>query len=323
MALSHKKLASWYLQLAQSQDAGLPLADSLRSSAEPPASDLLLMASQIESGETIDQVLRKAPRWLPKADRYFISTAAATGRLPQTFRNLSERHERIGSNKMKMVLSCLYPLGVFHVGACLLPITSTVDFENGFSFDAALYITALLKTLVPLWAVIATLLILVKRESPIISKLMRMLPILRAYSKNQALASFSHALGAFLDAGLNIDKSWAGAALVANDPTLQKATQAIRKTIDAGGSPADEMAKHSCFPTDFKALYKTGERTGKLDHNLMHLGIQFQEKANRMMTLSAMVYPSILFFAVVVMVVINILQFYGQYLKSITDIMEG
>ncbi|MGE9296084.1 MAG: type II secretion system F family protein, partial [Puniceicoccales bacterium] len=82
MALSHKKLASWYLQLAQSMESGVPLPGALKTCRGAPPPGRMVMAQNLEAGMSVDEMLRQAPSWLPKTDTYFWSAAAHTGRLP-------------------------------------------------------------------------------------------------------------------------------------------------------------------------------------------------------------------------------------------------
>ncbi|WOO42171.1 type II secretion system F family protein [Rubellicoccus peritrichatus] len=323
MPASHKTLANWYLQLSQSLEAGMTLAQSLESSGGPKAADRMAMSSQIQSGMPLDNVLKGAPNWLPKSDRIFISAAAQTGRLPQTLKNLAERHSRIGANKMKGILSLIYPLGIFHFAVFISPIMGMINFETGIAFNIGAYLGQVFAMLFPLWAVIGIVVFLVKTESPILPKLMRAIPVLRGYSKAQAVADFSYALGTFLDAGVNVKRSWQGAAAVAGDPDLKKATHELNATFDREEDPVPQLKRLKCFPTNFVSLYQAGAMSGQLDQNLLIIGRQYQAKANNLMTLTAVVYPTILFVIVVGYVIFTILTMYAGYLDALTGIMDG
>ena len=319
MALSHKKLNSWYLQLAQSQQAGLTLAESLLTSAGPPASDLQAMAAQIEQGASIDSLLRAAPKWLPQSDRYFISAAAATGRLPQMFQNLAERHAMISSKLRQLILGLLYPVAVLNFAFLVLPIMKMIDYEAGFSFNWQLYLTSVLLALGSFWGGAALIYALVKLESPVVPILMQWIPGLRGYYNNNALSNFAFALGSFLHAGLDIDKSWAGAARVSGDRKLARATARVRAVIDAGLAPGNTLSQHRVFPDDFRALYLSGERSGQLDTNLLTLGQSYQEKANHCMSVCAIAYPIVVLIGVAVFMGYHIV---GQYLKYYSTIFR-
>lgn len=326
MSLSHKKLAKWYLQLAQSLESGLALPAALETCAGAPAVGRVLMANNLVAGLSIDDTLKQAPGWLPKKDRYFWSAAAHSGRLPQTLRTLSDQHERLGSAKLKLMFGALYPVGILTFAGFLIPIMWQLDFENGLHSVGELFNPKYFLTVAAiegtLWGSIALLLILAKLDSPLLPLIAKVLPGFRGHAKNQALADFSYALGAFLEAGTPIAKAWAGAGMVSNSNAIKHASNEMRRKIDDGATPSEHLPRYRCFPDDFRALYTTGERTGQLEKNLVVLGRQFQTSANHAMTFAAVFYPVIMFAVVAVFMVYNIIKMYSAYLSGLTDMMK-
>jgi len=326
MSLSHKKLASWYLQLAQSLESGLALPATLETCEGAPATGRRLMANLLESGASVDAMLEGAPPWLPKKDRFFWSAAAASGRLPQTLRTLGDRHSRLGAAKLKLALGALYPVGMLTLAGFLMPIMWQIDFEKGLNsiweiFNAG-YFTDVALIQVPLWGVIITLLVLAKLDSPVLPMLAKCMPGFRGHAIKQALADFSYALAGFLEAGTPIGKAWAGAGMVTGRSEFKQAGNEMRKRIDDGASPSEHLPKHKCFPADFRALYTTGERTGQLEKNLVVLGRQYQDGANRAMTFAAVFYPVLLFGVVALIMVFSIFQFYASMWQGQLKMLE-
>jgi len=323
MPLPHQKLASWYLQLAQSMESGVPLPGALKACRGAPLPGRIAMAQSLESGVSVDDVLRGAPAWFPKKDTYFWSAAAHTGRLPQTLRALADRHERMGAAKLKLVLGSIYPVGVMTLAGFLMPVMNQINFETGIEWSTADYLEDVALFQFPLWSVILILVVLAKTDSPILPMIAKWFPGFRGHRINQSLADLSYALGAFLEAGTPIGKAWAGAGLVTNDPPIVRASRAMSQLIENGGAtPSEHLDNYRCFPDDFISLYTTGEKTGQLDHNLRILGQQFQARANRAMTFATVFYTALIMGGVMLMMVINILSFYGRYLSGITGIME-
>ena len=263
-----------------------------------------------------------APAWLPKSDRVFICTAMETGRLPQTLRNLSDRHERIGATQLKVILGLLYPLGVYHIAALILPIVQMIDYEVGFTWDAPLHLLQSSLLIGPVWALAALILFLVKTNNPMLPRLLRCVPLLRRYSKAQALADFSYALGTFIDAGVPMQHAWAGSARIAHDPAITRAYRAMEPTFAAGADPATQLKAHKVFPPDFVAFYAAGTQSGKLDEMMLKTGQQYQTQANHAMTYASIVYPTLLFACVAVFIVFTIFQVYGGYLDLINDLAQ-
>lgn len=320
--LGHKKLARWYLILAQHLEAGVPLANALRfsSGAGVPAREIEAVAALIEQGGSINDALRAFERWMPVADRRFFSAAAEAGRLPRVLRNLSARHAQSSSVKLRLLLASLYPLGVLHIGLLLFPVLRMINWEKGFFWDGSAYARALALTFLPLWGVLLTLGFLARRQSPVLGQLGRMLPLFRGYIKAQALADFSFGLGNFLDAGLPISRAWLAAGEVARSPELLSASQQMDTRIEHGEAPGSALSGYRCFPADFVALYRAGESTGQLEQNLFQLASLNQEQADHHLKLATLVYPGLLFLFVAGMVAYLVISFYSGYFKMLGDL---
>ena len=319
---SHKVLSNWYLQLAEHLDSGCRLAEALRVCAGPPSKDRLRLASKIEDGLPVTEVMQSAPSWLPKADRAFICAAMETGSLPQTLKNLSDKHQRIGATQLKVILGLLYPMGVYHIAALILPIVRMIDYEAGFEWDALQHLLQSGALLIPLWALITLVTLLAKTDHPMLPKLLRCIPLLRRYSKAQAVADFAYALGTFIDAGVPMHSAWMESARVANDPALSRAYQAMEPVFTAGEDPASQLKRHKVFPPDFVAFYTAGAQSGKLDQMLIKAGQQYQAQANQAMTFATIIYPTLLFACVAGFIIFSIFQVYGGYLDLLTELAQ-
>ncbi|MFT4901197.1 MAG: type II secretory pathway component PulF [Lentimonas sp.] len=320
--VSHKLLEKWYQQLSQQIEAGIPLAEAILGSAGPPLLGRRQIVQKIQDGYPLHEVLQQAPNWLPRADRSFISAGHDSGRLPQTFATLSLRHKQIGANLAKVVVSLIYPLGMLHMAALVLPVITMIDFEAGFQWDAGRYFSLCLVLLAPCWALIGLILFLIKTEHSFLPLFMRSIPVLRAYSRAQALANFSNALGIFLETGMGIETAWQRSVSLSNDPKIYKAYQSIKEVIAQGGDPSSSLGQHAVFPADFVSYYTTGAKTGKLDQNLLTVGAGYQAQANQAMTFAAILYPTLLFAAVAGLIAYSIFKIYGGYLDLLLKMME-
>ncbi len=322
MSLSHRRLSSWYHQLAQQLEAGLPFADAVRSAGGTglPDAGLEAVAGTVEAGGTIAAAWKAAERWLPLADRLVLSAAAESGRMPAVLTSLAQRHQQLGAAKLRAALACMYPLVLLHVGLIVLPLTGMIDWEKGFAWNPGAYARTLVLTLLPLWTILVVLAILIRRQHPALTRLARMLPFIGNYFHAQGLADFAFALESFLAAGVRIDRAWALTGSIANDPTLKRAAAAMHEAMTRGERPGPRLAAWPCFPPDFVALYSTGEASGQLEQNLLRLASQQQDRAKRALTVSTLVYPSLGLAAVAAVVVVHVVRFYAGYLKMIEQL---
>jgi type II secretory pathway component PulF len=319
MPLSHRRLAAWYVQVAQQLEAGLPLAVALRTSR---GRTVETMAGIIERGGSVDDALRAGKVLLPTPDQLALSAAAGAGRMPHTLRALAARHAALGKAQVRIVLACLYPLGVLHVGLFLLPITRMIDWEKGFHWSLVGYLQGLASTLVPLWIVIAVVLVLARRQSPLLGLVARLLPALRGYMKAQALADMAFGLGNFLEAGVPIGRAWAAVGVTTRSTELRAAAESLATMVERGQPPGTHLASWRCFPAEWVAEYRTGEATGHLEASLARLTAQYQDAATRALTLATLIYPALMFLIVAGGVAYFVITLYAGYLKMLTKMAE-
>ena len=321
VSLQHSKLSLLYRQLAQQLAAGLTLAQALRAPSPAPAGDSFRLAAMAEGGASVAQVMAAAGAWLPETDRPFLVAAAASGRLPLVLANLAERHTQISVTQKRVVLACIYPVGVFQFAAVLVPFLRMIDFEKGLCWSTAGYLGGLAAILVPVWGGAIALWILVKRENPLALGLLGMMPAIGGYRKHQALADFSFALGNLLEAGAPIGQAWLDAGVISRSGKVRRAAARMHQRIDGGLSPSAHLAESGVFSEEFMARYRTGEMTGSLEASLLALAADHQAKANQRLVAASMLYPGLLFAAVAAMVGYIVIGFVLTYVRTLEGLM--
>ncbi len=319
--VTSKKLDQWYHQLSQNLEAGLTLAESLKLSKGIPQQDAFKLSDKLLAGENLDTVVENAPSWLPISDRYLISAAGATGKLPQTFLKLGEQHKRNAKNISKFIFATIYPLAVLHFGIFIFPVFSLIEFnaESEVQTHFARYFVDVFKVLIPLWLVIGSAIYLYIKRSPILKKMMNVIPGIKGYSKNQALASFCFTLEAFMSAGATTIESWYGASIASGDPKIKDAMLDLSNDIKKGVSPGNRMAQFKCFPKDFETFYTAGERTGQLVENLGVLAERFQEQANQKIAMISFWIPKLMFLLLAIYMATQIMGFFSGYVDNIMN----
>lgn len=323
MPLPHSKIAAFYHQLAQQLAVGLTLAQSLRTASPAPAADTARLAALAESGQAVANVIAGAGDWLPAEDRPFLVAAAAAGRLPMVLDHLAKRHERLEVTRRRIVLASLYPAGVFHFAALILPFLRMIDFEKGLSGGWPAYLGGVAWILIPVWAAFIALFWLARRRNPVVIALLDRLPAIGHYRRNQALADFSFALGLLLESGVSIGLAWRTAGNIARSPRIEAAARKIDAVVEQGLSPGAHLLATGVFDSAFVARYQTGELTGGLEAAMLALAADHQIEAERGLTRASMIYPGLLFAAVIAMVGYTVISFALRYVKMTTDMADG
>ena len=311
---SHKQLSHWYAQVGQHLEAGILISEAFRMCDGMPTKGRFAMAESLERGETFNHVMAHAPAWLPKADRQFLVAGMETGSLPRTFSNLAVRDATIGATQLKIMLGLTYPMAVLHIVAMLLPVVRMIDYESGVDWNFTTWLQGSLTLLVPIWLIIALLLYLARSHSPLLPRLLRVLPILRRYSLAQSMADLAYSLATFIAAGVPVPSAWRLSVKIVNDARFIKACKQMEPVFATGQDPSAELKHFACFPSDFAAFYRTGAQSGKLDENLFIAGRQYQDRANHAMTLASIVYPSLVFAVVAAIIISTIFKIYSGYL---------
>ena len=316
MLFPSKVLSHWYFRLSQNLEAGISLIESLETTAGPPAADVKRMVVALTDGVSVDEVLEKVPKWLPQVDRQLISAGAASGRLADIFRQLATRHEVKSMMMSKAMGATVYPLLVLHFAIIALPA------EKIFSENLTAYFSAVISVLIPIWVVFALVVFSVIKKVRWVIGLISMLPLLKSYCKNQALADLCFALNAFLKAGCGMDVAWFGAGEASGFKCYSKIGLEMVQVIRGGQSPGDFLKQTSVFPSDFVQLYANGEKTGHLEKNLEHLNRQYQYAAEKKMTTASFWYPKLLFAGVACYIAFKVISIYLGYFDQIDELLE-
>jgi len=316
MGTGSKTLSRWYREMAQQIAAGYTLPQALTGAGGPPVPERERMSQALLQGQPLDEILRAAPRWLPREDRYLISSFAHTGRLVEGMRLLAERHAMRAEQARQAWSAVPYPLAVIHFAILALPLRYLL-------FDGIdVYLSKVGIFLVPLWAVIGLIVWGAVNKHRWLGLIAGVMPWIRSYRNHRAVADLAFTLESFLLAGEAVDLSWEGAGLASGRKRLGKAAIRIAKGARQGVPPGDLLPKERVFPEDFVSLYRVGERTGQLDTNLNHLAVIYRERASDKLKAASFWYPKFLFACVAVGIGYIIVSFYIGYFRQIEEMLQ-
>lgn len=314
MAISCKILAGWYSQMGTALEAGIPLVTALERFRGPKQEWRRAFANAIKAGRPFEEILERT-RWLPPADRPALAVGARSGRLPEIFRLLSQKHEILDQQGRRVRAATLYPLFVVHFAALIVPVRELI-FGN-----PAAYIGAAATILVPLWAVLIAVR-LALRQPRVRGWLLRCLPMWRGFWRNETMADFCFTLKAELAAGVNAAQAWRDAGDMTENPALAKAARRIGDMVERQGRlPGELIEKYRVFPEDFIQFYQSGEMSGKLTENLDYLSESFRQNAFGALSSAAVIYSTFPIIIVAVAVGYYVISFYVDYFSQIGDVI--
>ena len=143
--------------------------------------------------------------------------------------------------------------------------------------------------------------------------------------KSKVLTAFTRQLATLIDAGLPLLRGLDVLRKQEKNPTLRRTLQQLAESVEAGSTFSEALAQH---PKIYNRLYvnmvRAGEAGGVLDVTLGRLA-DFQEKAQKIKNkvVSAMVYPSVVIFVAMSILIFLMTVIVPKFQAIFTDLLEG
>lgn len=315
MAVLNKNLARWYREVSQHLRAGLPLPRALEKAGGVPVRDRRRMAEQLLAGDPIDVVLERARPWLPEVDRCILSSAAQSGQMVETLRVLAETRSFAASQTAQAIAATIYPLFLIHFAVLIVPLYLLI------SESVEAYLAFVVPIILPVWVLIVFLIWSVVRRHRWVRAVMRLIPLLRGYTRNRSLADLCFTLRAYISAGETIDIAWFGAARTSADRRLRRLGEMISNQARLGIPPGEQIGVGAILPEDFVSLYQTGEQSGQLDENLHHLWMLYSDRAAGNLRSASFWYPKFLIIAVAIGIGYIVVRAYAAHFETYMELL--
>jgi type IV pilus assembly protein PilC len=317
--------AEMYHQIGSMLAAGITLPNVLETLHRSPPSRSLRPAlrqvlTYIEAGSTFSEALRETGGWLPEFDVALLEAGERSGRLDATFKLLAVYYRERSQLAKAVIGDLIYPLFVLHFAIFLMPFPAL--FLKG---DVQLYLLQTLGILVPLYAVVFTVVLMCQgrhgeKWRAVVELVVRAIPILGKARQYLALARLSAALEALINAGVSIIQAWELAAAASGSPALKRTVMAWRPQLEnAMKTPAELVSKSGEFPDMYSHLYHTGEVSGQQDETLRRLHVYYQEEGTRKMKAIAQWVPRLVYFMIMARIAQQVIGFYSGYFNSINN----
>jgi type IV pilus assembly protein PilC len=133
---------------------------------------------------------------------------------------------------------------------------------------------------------------------------------------------FAHNLSGMISAGVSLPRGLTILNKQTTNPALQKILQALIENIDKGGTLSDGMQK---FPKVFSGLFvsmvRAGEESGELPKSLTEVGDILQKSyALKKKIKGAMMYPIIIFSAMIIIGILMLIYVVPTLTKTFADV---
>lgn len=299
-----KNLAVFTRQFSVMIDAGLPLVQCLdilgRQEEDKPFSSVILATrSDIESGASLADAMRKHPKTFDPLFTNMVAAGEAGGILDTILKRLATYIEKSVKLKNQVKSAMIYPVAVISiavivVGVILWKVIPTfASLFAGLGADLPLptrVVIALSNGLVrfmPFVLAGTAALIWGFRQyygTPggrmSVDRVSLRMPILGDLLRKIAVARFCRTLSTLLASGVSILEALDITATTAGNAVVEKAIQTTRSSIERGETIAQPLRETAVFPPMVVQMIGVGEATGALDTMLAKIADFYEEEVD-------------------------------------------
>ncbi len=320
--------SDFYHQIGSSLASGLPLIRTLELlERNPPALGLrrpiLRILDRLRSGNTLDEAVHALGGWAPEFDVALLGAGEQSGRLDAVCRILAKAYQDRARLMRQILFGLAYPAILFHVAFLIMPVGHLIALVQ--TGDVLQFLSRKAAFFTPFY-IVAILVVFASQGSQgrtwrsLLESITRLIPVFGRARRAVALSRFSLALDALFNAGVPATRAWPTAAAASGSPALEREIDTWVPRLDQGESAGDLILQSAAFPPHFSSLYSTSEFSGRVDDALPLLSEHYQDEGLRLMRTAAALLTGLLYGAVMLAAVWQIVSFWLGFYGAIADI---
>jgi type IV pilus assembly protein PilC len=306
-------------------DAGLPIIqclDILYAQNDNKTFKKMLkdVKSNVESGQTLAEAMRKYPKQFDDLFVNMISAGEAGGILDMILRRLSAYLEKAAKLKAKIKGGMTYPLVTIVIAIVVvaiimvfvIPVFEEMFSGMGSALPAATQFVVKLSRAVKsnIFYIIGATIIFIyairrfyktEKGKTLMDDYVLKVPLFGDLIRKAAVAKFTRTTGTMLSSGVAILDALEIVAKTAGNKTIEKAVLDTRTAIAEGRTMSDPLAESGVFPSMVCQMIAVGESTGALDAMLTKIADFYEEEVDQAVeNLTALIEPFMIVFLGVV-----------------------
>ena len=306
-------------------DAGLPIIqclDILYAQNDNKTFKKMLkdVKSNVESGQTLAEALRKYPKQFDDLFVNMIAAGEAGGILDMILRRLSAYLEKAAKLKAKIKGGMTYPLVTIVIAIVVvaiimvfvIPVFEEMFSGMGSALPAATQIVVKVSRAVKsnIFYIIGATIIFIyamrrfyrtEKGRILMDDLLLKVPLFGDLVRKAAVAKFTRTTGTMLSSGVAILDALEIVAKTAGNKTIEKAVLDTRTAIAEGRTMSDPLAESGVFPSMVCQMIAVGESTGALDAMLTKIAEFYEEEVDQAVeNLTSLIEPFMIVFLGVV-----------------------
>lgn len=300
-----KDIVIFARQFATMIDAGLPLVqclDILGSQQESKTFKgiLLEIKSDVESGSTFADALRKHPKAFDELFVNLVQAGEVGGILDTIFNRLATYLEKAEKLKSKVKGAMVYPIGILIVAGLVvgvllgwvIPVFQNMfkEFGNAELPGPTVFVinvsNMFKRYFILIAGAIAGVIFLYKwfystpKGRKLLDDVFLKLPVIGSIIRKAAVARFTRTLGTMITSGVPILDALEIVAKSAGNKTVEGAILRTRASISEGKTMAEPLLKSGVFPPMVCQMISVGEATGAMDAMLGKIADFYEEEVD-------------------------------------------
>ncbi len=319
LKVTRKELIEFSRNLSVMLKAGVPLLVALEDIAGEMENKgfreiLSSMIKDLRAGASLSQCFKRYSKIFPPIFEKLTLIGEETGRLDETFKEISDHLERVEELVSSIKRAVMYPIFVvvttigslifwfsyvlpkiinlFKEMRVVLPPV-TLALVSISSFMSEYWWVVVIGVLAPI--VVGFLMTRWRRTKYYIDLLLLKLPIVKLIVYNGLVAATSENLRLLVAAGIGIDRVLSLTIESVRNEVMKRALERVRERILAGESLSSSFRKEKIFPAFFTRMVATGEASGNLDEQLGYVAnFYFERLADVSEKLGRMLEPILL-----------------------------
>ena len=302
-------------------DAGLPIIqclDILYAQNDNKTFKKMLkdVKSNVESGQTLAEAMRKYPRQFDDLFVNMISAGEAGGILDMILRRLSAYLEKAAKLKAKIKGGMTYPLVTIVIAIVVvaiimifvIPVFEDMFSGMGAALPAATQVVVKMSRAVKsniLYIIGGTIIFIfafrrfyrTEKGKVLMDDFVLKLPLFGDLIRKAAVAKFTRTTGTMLSSGVAILDALEIVAKTSGNKTIEKAVLDTRTAIAEGRTMSDPLAESGVFPSMVCQMIAVGESTGALDAMLTKIADFYEEEVDQAVeNLTSLIEPFMIVF---------------------------
>jgi type IV pilus assembly protein PilC len=291
-------------QLSTLQDAGLPMAQSLRilTDMQRPGVFRLTLAAvraEVEEGSMLSDAMARHPRLWDRLYTNLVRAGETAGALDVILRRLAEFREKSQKLHKKVIGALVYPAAVMTIAGGILTFIMVFivpRFEQIFN-ELGIQLPGVTLALIGTsnliaswwWAMLlagfaaVTGLRIARRTATggaLIDRLSLRVPVLGDIVAKSAVARFTRTLGILVRSGVGFLEALEVTRSATPNIVVQNAIVEVRESVKEGETINEPLRRCGVFDDLVVNMIKVGEETGELDRMLMKIADTYDEEVD-------------------------------------------